>query len=147
MTTRADIVTEAREWLGTRWHHQASLKGVGCDCIGLVAGVARALKVQAAYDFDGDFKLRAYGRQPDPSALLAGCDHLMERIPKTSARLGDVLVMKFETEPQHFGIVSAIDPPYMIHAFAQARKVVEHRIDALWLSRVLRAYHLRGVAD
>ncbi len=36
---RADIVALARGWLGTPYHHQASLKGVGCDCLGLVRGV------------------------------------------------------------------------------------------------------------
>jgi cell wall-associated NlpC family hydrolase len=32
--TREAVIAEARTWLGTPWHHQASLKGVGCDCIG-----------------------------------------------------------------------------------------------------------------
>jgi NlpC/P60 family putative phage cell wall peptidase len=36
------IVAEARSWIGTPYHHQASLKGVGCDCIGLVRGIWRA---------------------------------------------------------------------------------------------------------
>ena len=39
--TRAAIVAEARGWIGTRYRHQASLKGVGCDCLGLVRGVYR----------------------------------------------------------------------------------------------------------
>lgn len=39
--TRAVIVAEARSWIGTRYRHQASLKGVGCDCLGLVRGVWR----------------------------------------------------------------------------------------------------------
>ena len=37
------ILSEARQWLGTPYRHQASLKGVGCDCLGLVRGVWRAL--------------------------------------------------------------------------------------------------------
>ena len=41
--TRADIVAEARAWIGTPYRHQASLKGVGCDCLGLVRGVWRAV--------------------------------------------------------------------------------------------------------
>ena len=28
-------------WIGTPYRHQASLKGVGCDCLGLVRGVWR----------------------------------------------------------------------------------------------------------
>ena len=39
---RAAIVAEARGWIGTPYRHQASLKGVGADCIGLVRGVWRA---------------------------------------------------------------------------------------------------------
>jgi len=38
---REDIVEAARAWLGTPYHHQASLRGVGCDCLGLVRGVWR----------------------------------------------------------------------------------------------------------
>ena len=30
-------------WIGTPYRHQASLQGVGCDCLGLVRGVWRAL--------------------------------------------------------------------------------------------------------
>src|SRR3712207_1849739 len=37
------IAAEARSWIGTPYHHQASLKGVGCDCLGLLRGVWRAV--------------------------------------------------------------------------------------------------------
>jgi NlpC/P60 family putative phage cell wall peptidase len=40
--TRAQIVVATRDWIGTPYQHQASLKGVGCDCLGLVRGVWRA---------------------------------------------------------------------------------------------------------
>ncbi len=42
MTTRDMIVAETRRWIGTPYRHQASLQGVGCDCLGLVRGVWRA---------------------------------------------------------------------------------------------------------
>src|ERR1700761_5901826 len=41
--SRERIVAEARAWIGTPYRHQASLKGVGCDCLGLVRGVWRAI--------------------------------------------------------------------------------------------------------
>ena len=41
LITRAAIVAEARSWLGTPYHHQASRKGAGADCLGLVRGVWR----------------------------------------------------------------------------------------------------------
>lgn len=37
------IVAEARSWIGTPYRHQASLKGVGCDCLGLLRGVWRGV--------------------------------------------------------------------------------------------------------
>ena len=36
-------VSIARTWIGTPYHHQASIRGVGADCIGLVRGVYREL--------------------------------------------------------------------------------------------------------
>ena len=39
--TRAAIVAEARSWIGTPYRHQGSLKGAGCDCLGLIRGVYR----------------------------------------------------------------------------------------------------------
>ena len=41
--SRAAIVSEARRWLGTPYRHQASVMGVGADCLGLLRGVWRAL--------------------------------------------------------------------------------------------------------
>ena len=35
------VIAAARVWLGTPYHDQASLKGVGCDCLGLARGVWR----------------------------------------------------------------------------------------------------------
>ena len=40
---RDDIVAAARSWLGTPYRHQMSLKGEGCDCIGLIRGVWREM--------------------------------------------------------------------------------------------------------
>jgi NlpC/P60 family putative phage cell wall peptidase len=36
-----EIIAAARSWIGTPYRHQASLKGVGCDCLGLLRGVWR----------------------------------------------------------------------------------------------------------
>ena len=48
---RALIIAEARSWIGMPYRHQGSLKGIGCDCLGLVRGVWRAL----------------YGPEPEPT--------------------------------------------------------------------------------
>jgi NlpC/P60 family putative phage cell wall peptidase len=35
------VAAAARGWIGTPYVHQASLRGVGCDCLGLLRGVWR----------------------------------------------------------------------------------------------------------
>jgi NlpC/P60 family putative phage cell wall peptidase len=42
---RAAVVAEAESWLGTPYHHMARLKGVGCDCLTLLAAVYEAAGV------------------------------------------------------------------------------------------------------
>jgi cell wall-associated NlpC family hydrolase len=147
LTTRAQIAAEARTWLGTRWQHQARLKGVATDCIGLVAGVAHALRLPGSDEWMVDQRFRSYGRTPDPELLLAGCAEFMDPIPVAAATLGDVLVMRAANveQPTHFAIVSGVDPTYIIHS-RLARKVSENRLDATLAALVLYAFRFRGVA-
>jgi NlpC/P60 family putative phage cell wall peptidase len=138
---RSDIVAAARLWLGTRFRHQASLRGIGTDCIGLIVGVARELGIPEAAAFDACADISGYGREPDPAMLLRACSTFLA--PCASAMPGDILLLRFKLDPQHFAIMSA--PGYMIHAYAQARRVVENRIDDLWRSRIVGAYSYRGI--
>lgn len=36
-----DIIPLARAWIGTPYLHQGRLRGVGCDCAGLLRGLWR----------------------------------------------------------------------------------------------------------
>jgi NlpC/P60 family putative phage cell wall peptidase len=146
MITRAQVVAEARSWVGTRWHHQAARKGIGSDCVGLVAGVARELGLYGADEFAADPAVRGYGREPDPPMLLSACARYLEPVHLPELQAGDILLLRFASEPQHFALVSSTNPDYMIHAYAQARKIVENRIDAVWRSRIVRAYSYRGIS-
>jgi NlpC/P60 family putative phage cell wall peptidase len=146
MTDRNAIVREARAWVGTPFHHQASLKGVGCDCIGLIAGVARAFGMREAMRWQTDSRFQGYGTLPMPSKLLFACDEYMDQIAVAAALPGDVLLLKLRMmkQPMHFGILSDRLPRYIFHAYEPAGKVVENRIDEKWQT-TLRAYRLRGV--
>lgn len=143
------ITAEARRWLGTPWHHQASLRGVGTDCIGFIAGVAAACGSSEAQTFLNTPAWRSYGRAPDAALLFAMCDRLMDRIAIAAARDADVLVFEqlgVPNHPIHFAYVaSGLGGPTMIHAWFVVREVVEHTLDASWRDKTLRAYRLRGV--
>ena len=140
------IVAQARSYLGTPFVHQGRLPGVALDCVGVPICVARALGL-----VDTAFDIRGYPRQPDGRTLLALCGQHMTRLDAAAMRPGDVAVIRFERVPQHLGIVA----PYvhgglsLIHALGTTDgkgRVVEHRIDADTLRRLVAVYRLPGVA-
>lgn len=143
---RADVIAAARTWIGTPFVHQAAVRGSGCDCIGLVGGIARDAGTREGVAWARDLRFRAYARTPDPRTLLEGVATYLDRIKIDDAQVGDILLMRFDAEPMHFALVVATDPAYIVHASSVRRRVVEHRLDDKWRSRVARAYRYRGIA-
>jgi NlpC/P60 family putative phage cell wall peptidase len=133
--TRSAFVQEARTWLNTPYQHQGRLKGVACDCIGLVICTARALGL-TEYDITG------YGKRPDGN-LRPVMETQLEFIPLTTAQAGDVLLFAWNTFPLHVGILT--DETHLIHAYMPNRRVVENSLDARWRALVVAAYHVPGV--
>lgn len=149
MTTRAEIVAEARTWLGTRYRHQARVKGVATDCIGFLGGVALACGLPGAREWADDMSLHAYARTPDPVLLRAGCARFLDRLPAVGhAREGDVLLFALEGAPRHFALVSeaAAGPVRVVHAYAllAARRVVEQLLP-IARAEAIAAYQFRGL--
>lgn len=150
MAARADIVKEARAWIGTRYRHQASARQIGCDCIGLVRGVGIACGIYPAdYEQSPDIQAFAgYSRQPSGALLQEACALFAEPIAIESARPGDFVLMRFLGEPQHLGILGdyAGGGLSLIHSYAGMRRVVEHRLDDSWAARIAGAFAYPGVA-
>lgn len=142
--TRTHIVTEARTWLGTPFHHQARLHGVGVDCAGLCIGVARALNlVDPAWDVHG------YDRNPDGATLMAACLEQLDPIDQAAMQPGDVVMVRFDTHPQHLGIVGNYrhGGHSIIHASGNAGSVIETRLMFSTAMQYVAAFKFRGVAD
>lgn len=146
MTTRDQIVAAARSQIGVAYQHGQALKDVACDCIGLILIVAEICGLPEAPAFRGDVRFKGYGRPPNPRLLVEACDAYLDRVPVIADALpGDIALGRVEIEPQHFGILSAIDPPYLIHAYSQIKRVTENRVDDKWQAKVLRMYRYRGI--
>ena len=142
MTISQNIVVQARTWLGTPFHHQARLKGKGCDCLGLVVGVVDELGLK---DKDGvklaNYDEVTYSREPDGVYLTQKLTGLLEEIPIEEARPGDLALFKVRENPQHLAILSDYEGGLgMIHSFAPSRRVVEHRLDDDWQLRLLKVF-------
>jgi NlpC/P60 family putative phage cell wall peptidase len=139
--SRSEIVAEARAWIGTPYRHQASLKGVGCDCLGLVRGVWRGLigdEPQVAPAYSRDWA-EASGEEALAQAARA---HLIEIAP-AEFQPGDVLLFRYRDRypAKHAAIVSA--PELMVHAHDGAA-VAEVAIAPWWRRRLAYAYRFPG---
>lgn len=127
MNDAADV---ARSWAGTPFHWEASLKGTGCDCRGLLTGVARELGRPEADSIEAN--LVGYSRRIDAAALLAGLDRLFVR--KEGPGPGDVLAFRIRDKVQHLGICTG---ERFVHAVSNGpRKVIETPLSGLWLNRL-----------
>lgn len=140
--SRDMIVAEARTWLQTPYRHQASVRGVGADCLGLVRGVWRGVigdEPQAAPPYTPDWA-EAMGEE---TLLDAARRHLIEVAPG-SAAIGDVLLfrMGLGSPAKHAAIVSGRDT--IIHAY-WGRSVCETRLVSWWRRRIAAAFQFPGV--
>lgn len=147
MSDGATIVAKAREWVDAkvRWRHQGFTRR-GCDCIGLVGGVAFELGISDAWVTQASLRFKGYGRLPQAHLIYQACAEFLAPVPVVDAQPGHILLARFDAEPQHFAFMSSDrGDDCMIHALASNRRVVEHRIDDLWRSRIVCAYRFRGV--
>ncbi len=102
------IVAEARSWLGTPYRHQASVKGTGCDCFGLIRGVWRALygpEPEAVPAYSRDWRVES-GKE---TLIAAGLRH-MHSVAINGRQPGDVLIFRMKPGliATHCGILSAV---------------------------------------
>lgn len=148
--SRAAIVAAARGWLGTPYRHQASARGVGCDCLGLVRGVWRELygaEPEAPPPYRADWAETG----GDETLLAAAGRHLTPR-PLAEARAGDVLLFRMSPGAvlKHCAILAGQqdgDPePRIVHAY-WGRAVVESWLGPWWRRRIAAAFSFPRVSD
>lgn len=141
--TAADIVRAARDWIGTPYHHQASAKGIGTDCLGLIRGVWREIYGAEAEEPPG--YSRDWGEASGEETLIAAARrHLVEK-QRSDAAPGDVLLfrMRAGAVAKHAGILAT--PDTMIHAM-EDRLAAEIPFTAWWRRRLAAVYAFPGTA-
>jgi NlpC/P60 family putative phage cell wall peptidase len=135
--SRSLIIAEARGWIGTPYMHQASLKGIGCDCLGLVRGVWRAVigeEPERAPPYAPDWAEASKG---EPLAAAAA-RHLLA-VPPDVFEPGDVVLFRWRANlaAKHAAIVTSSDT--MVHAHGGAA-VAEVAIAPWWRRRLAYAF-------
>jgi NlpC/P60 family putative phage cell wall peptidase len=141
---RAEIVEAARLWLGTPYHHQASLRDVGCDCLGLVRGVWRDL-CGAEPEEPPPYSQSWAESLGQETLALAAARHLRP-LPLADARPGDVLLFRWRAHlpAKHCAILSG--PESLIHAHDGAA-VAEVAFTPWWRRHLSHAFSFPGVTD
>jgi NlpC/P60 family putative phage cell wall peptidase len=136
MIEASAVIAEARTWKGTRFHHQAAVKGVGVDCVGLITGTGAAFGWRP--DPDQFRRFRNYARVPNPTRMLEALNLFLRPVPEGQMQLADVFYMQWrEDVPTHLAILSEFDGrPTIIHAWSEAGAVVEHGYVDPWPDRL-----------
>jgi NlpC/P60 family putative phage cell wall peptidase len=142
------IVEAARRWIGTPYQHQASRRGIGADCLGLIRGVYRELYVrepETPPPYSPD-----WAEVPNPSGnhveTMADAAHRhLVPLDIAEARAGDVLLFRMTpgAVAKHCAIQSG--EGQMIHA-CSGRAVAEVHMGLWWPRHLAFAFRFPGEA-
>jgi NlpC/P60 family putative phage cell wall peptidase len=140
--SRLDITRAARQWVGTPYHHRASLRQVGCDCIGLVRGLWRELygsEPESPGPYTGDWS-EATGNE----ALLLAASRNLRPVPVQDAKPGDILIFRIRGDAVAKHAAVLVEDGRMIHA-QEGVPVSEVALGAWWRRRIAAVFALPGV--
>jgi len=132
------VATLARGWVGTPYRHQASAKGAGADCLGLLRGVWRELygeEPEAVPAYTPDWS----EPQGEERLWRAALRHLLVQ---QGAAVGDLLLFRMRSGgiAKHLGIAGRIGPtPTFIHAYT-GHGVVESPLSTPWQRRIVARF-------
>jgi NlpC/P60 family putative phage cell wall peptidase len=126
------IVTIARSWIGTPYQHQASTKGAGTDCLGLLRGIWREVlgaepETIPAYSAD-------WSEPSGSEELLAAARRWLTSTPSRELEAGDVLLFRMRdgAVAKHLGVLANTGAaPTFIHAYT-GHGVVETCLSDPW---------------
>ena len=137
--TRASIISEARSWIGTPYHHQASLKGVGADCLGLVRGVWHTIHGFEAETPPG--YSRDWAEASGHETLLDAAGRHMTAGGIASMQPGDILIFRFRAgvPAKHIGVL--VSPTSFVHAI-EGSAACEVTLCPWWRRRIAGVFVL-----
>lgn len=131
-------MAEALSWLGTPYRHQGDRKGIGCDCLGFIRGVWRALygrELENPGSYAPDWAEAGGGE-----LLLAGVRRNFIERPLPSVRPGDLLLFRWRPHlpARHLGILVAEDR--FAHAYEGATAVTSSALVPQWRRRIAAVF-------
>ena len=131
------VIAIARSWLGTPYHEQASLRGIGCDCLGLARGVWR--DVVGPEPFPIPAYSRDWGETGPREVLAEGARAMMIEVEPAAAGPGTLVMfrMKPRAIAKHVGILTGSGS--FLHAYERLG-VIEEQLTPPWRRRIAFAF-------
>lgn len=117
---RTRVIEVAREWLGSRYHHHAALKGVGADCATLLQAVYTEAGILAAIPLPF-YSTQWFLHRTEERYLAEVLKYCREIAGPPGP--GDIAVFKIGHCFAHGAIV--VEWPRIIHAFQKVGFVIE----------------------
>jgi len=129
---RARVAAEARRWIDTPYRHQASRRGAGADCLGLIRGIWRELcgeEPLAVPPYTPDWAERS-GRE----TLLEAAQNCLVPIDRFETLPGDIMLFRMSPDAPCKHIAVRASENTIIHAY-WGRAVVESYLVPYWQKR------------
>jgi NlpC/P60 family putative phage cell wall peptidase len=100
------VIAAARRWHGTPYHDQASLIGVGCDCLGLARGVWREMVGPEPFPIPP--YSRDWGETGTVEVLAEGARRMMMEVEPAAAGPGALVLFRMVPGAiaKHVGILT-----------------------------------------
>jgi NlpC/P60 family putative phage cell wall peptidase len=138
---RAEVVAEARSWLGTPYQHAQATRGVAVDCGMLLVRVYVNLGIAPAFD-PRPYPAQWYMHQTEEK-YIGWLKKYCDKIDASAVRPADIALYRFGRCAAHGAII--VDDDHMIHAYMPAKRVelrmrndrMPHgTLDSYWSPRV-----------
>lgn len=140
MSRNAEVLARAQGWIGTPYRHQASCKGAGTDCLGLLRGLWREIygcEPRAVPAYTADWS-EPTGREE----LFEAAQSLLLDVAADKAIPGDVLLFRMRpgAVAKHLGILSDTGATAaFIHAYS-GHGVVTSPLSAPWQRKIAAVF-------
>lgn len=140
MSRAEQSVAAARSWIGTPYRHQATCRGAGCDCLGLLRGVWREL-----YGCEPE-KVPAYtpdwAENDGLEALWLAAGRCLTPKPVEREGVGDVILFRMRdgSIAKHLGLQARVGADAsFVHAY-ERHGVIESPLSDPWRRRIVARF-------
>lgn len=141
MSKRAEVVAEAKRWIGTPYHHHGRVIGAGVDCVQILCAVYETCGVIGPTDpgfYATDWHLHHSDELYLQGLLQASAIETEDPLP------GDVVMFRFGRTWSHGGIL--VDDETVVHAYLHRGVIVTRLNEEPLAGRKPRFFTLNGLS-